>query len=244
MTEARAGSITDAPALILGTTRYQETGKIVRVLTPEYGKLVLFAPGAVNSRKRFGAALEPLSFVTLHYRQPRMPDDGHGALPLLMKADLRDSFLHLRTHSRLLEMGIFGVKLVDEFLPEGQPDAVLFRVLGRLLRDSVRISVPDTHAPWAKVAFWNWVTRHLGYGDLLEAAGSGFPVLPAELRAPWGELMLAREPSFAEFFLQIPTRALPRLTADTDAILYSAWTRVTGLHWSHFEQWIKQSLSF
>lgn len=54
------------PAIILATTRYGETSKIVRLVTPEHGVQSAIAKGALRPKSRFGAALQILSSGQAH----------------------------------------------------------------------------------------------------------------------------------------------------------------------------------
>ena len=56
-----------AEALILRTYKLGEADRIVVFLTRDRGKKRGVAPNARNSRKRFGAALEPLTEVRMAY---------------------------------------------------------------------------------------------------------------------------------------------------------------------------------
>ncbi len=55
------------PAIILGTIRYGETSKVVRLATRDAGIQSAMAKGALRPRSRFGAALQVLSSGTAHY---------------------------------------------------------------------------------------------------------------------------------------------------------------------------------
>ena len=238
----RPGSTVECPALVLSALKYQETGKIVQLLTLDHGRITAFAPGAVNSRKRFGAALEPMSFLQAQLKLPREFATG-GAMPQLLKADLRDSFLHLRTHSALLDSGIFAVKFVQEFVPEGSAEPTVFRALGRFLRDSAKLSDPTSQAPWARFAFWNWLSVHFGFGDLAALwDGDGGHALPSVVQGAWSQLMAQSEPVFVPYFEALTKTALPALTRSDEVFIYSKWTESSGMHWPDFERWLQCSL--
>ena len=59
------------PAVVLRTTPFGESDKIVTLLSRDSGKLTGIAKGAKRSRKRFGAALEIFCHVRLDYRERR-----------------------------------------------------------------------------------------------------------------------------------------------------------------------------
>lgn len=239
--EWRPGATVESPAIVLSSLRYQETGKIVHLLTPDQGRITVYAPGAVNSRKRFGASLEPMCFIQAQLRLARDHGTGHSMTSIL-KADLRDSFLHLRTHSALLESGAFAVKFINEFLPEGQSEPVVFRAVGRFLRDSVKLSDPGRQALWARFAFWNWMSRHFGFGDLKEAWGSHRTgELSSFMLGAWNQLMEQTEPDFGRFFDVLVREKPPHLTRTDEGSLYGKWTEISGFHWPDFERWLQCS---
>ncbi|MBS1984424.1 MAG: DNA repair protein RecO [Bdellovibrionales bacterium] len=234
--ELRPGATVEAPALVLAAIRYQESGKIVHLMTPDWGKIHVYAAGAQNSRRRFGPALEPFSFIQAQVHFSRDALAREGSMSQILKADLRDAFLHFRTHSELLETGVFAVRLVDDFLPEGQADAVVFRTLGRFLRGCAQLSDPKTQAPWARWAFWSWMSRHLGFGELVNPADAGLPNLTPSLVEALAKVSLVVEPDF-EAFLEFLARGEPvALQRRHELSAYETWSRASGIHWPYLEQ--------
>jgi DNA repair protein RecO (recombination protein O) len=80
------------PALVLGTLRYGETSRIVRLATREHGVVSAIAKGALRPRSRFGAAVQLLSEGHAHLLSSRSSD-----LHLLVAFDL------VATHSGLAQ---------------------------------------------------------------------------------------------------------------------------------------------
>ncbi len=78
-----AGAPVVTPALVLGTLRYGETSRIVRLATREAGVQSAIAKGADRPRSRFGAALQLLSEGQAHVIPSRT-----GDLHLLTAFDL------------------------------------------------------------------------------------------------------------------------------------------------------------
>lgn len=62
------------PALILGSIRYGESSRIVRLLTRDFGLWSAIAKGALRPRSRFGASLQLLSEGQAHLLQSRSGD--------------------------------------------------------------------------------------------------------------------------------------------------------------------------
>ncbi|MEP6589824.1 MAG: DNA repair protein RecO [Gemmatimonadota bacterium] len=61
-----AGSAALTPALVLGSLRYGETSRIVRLATRDFGVVSAIAKGALRPRSRFGASLQLLSEGQAH----------------------------------------------------------------------------------------------------------------------------------------------------------------------------------
>lgn len=116
-------------ALVLRSYRYGEANRIVVFLTEDRGKKRGVAPNATASRRRFGAALEPLTrgratyverehrdLVRLERVEPRQTPFG--------SADGRpaDEGAHALGHA-----GYFA-ELLDEWAPDDMPNERLFRL--------------------------------------------------------------------------------------------------------------------
>jgi len=118
-----------AEALILRTYRYGEADRIVVFLTEDRGKRRGVAKNASASRRRFGAALEPLTAGRVVYveREPR-------ELVRLDRIEPRQSPLELVGGSRsvdgahVLGHAAYFAELLDEWAPEGAPNPRLYRL--------------------------------------------------------------------------------------------------------------------
>ncbi len=69
-----AGAPLLTPAIVLGSMRYGETSRIVRLLTRDAGLVSAIAKGALRPRSRFGAALQLLSEGQAHLLSSRSGD--------------------------------------------------------------------------------------------------------------------------------------------------------------------------
>jgi len=69
-----AGAPLITPALIIGTLRYGETSRIVRLATRDHGVVSAIAKGALRPRSRFGAALQLMSEGQAHLIPSRASD--------------------------------------------------------------------------------------------------------------------------------------------------------------------------
>lgn len=116
--------INRSEAIVLRHVDYGDADRIVSFFTREEGLLKGFARGARQSRKRFGAALEPFAVIRLFWS----PAKGSG-LPTLKEAELEDLHLNLRRDLATLGLASYGCELVEELFGEGQPHPEAFGML-------------------------------------------------------------------------------------------------------------------
>lgn len=119
-------------ALILRHVDYGEADRIVSLLTAEFGLQRGFARSARNSRKRFGAALEPFSQVVVHWRT------GRGQLWSLQEMELLSGRTGLRTDFSRLALASYAVELVELLVEEGESHPQIFELLCAFL-DSLEL---------------------------------------------------------------------------------------------------------
>lgn len=118
-----AGPILHCEAVVLRHLDFGESDRIVSLLTAEFGVQKGFAKGARNSRKRFGAALEPFTQVVAHWRS------GRGQLWMLQEMELLNSRAELCRELQRLALASYAVELVEALLEEGQPHQQIFELL-------------------------------------------------------------------------------------------------------------------
>jgi DNA repair protein RecO (recombination protein O) len=118
-----------AEALVLRTYRYGEADCIVVFFTSDRGKKRGVAKNAVKSRRRFGAALEPLTrgkvaYVEREHRElVRLDRIEPLQSPLVSVAAAREGDAAQR-----LGHAAYFAELLDEWAPENQPNERLFRL--------------------------------------------------------------------------------------------------------------------
>ena len=198
-----AGSPTITPAIVLGSIRYGETSRIVRLLTRDLGMLSAIAKGALRPKSRFGASLQLLSEGQAHLLQSRGGDlhtmiafdltGWHGGLANDMGrfhaasalAELAVRFVPPVGNPPLYEDIRQAVALI-ELAPLDAVEVVGLRALWRLIGDlglgpALEHCARDgVELPAGAVAF------SLGDGGFLCEAcarGTGAPRLAAEDRA-------------------------------------------------------------
>ncbi len=126
-----------ADSLVLRTYRYGEADRIVVFLTEDRGKKRGAAKNATASRRRFGAALEPLThgrvaYVEREQRELVRVDRIEPRRTPLDAAGGRkpDEAAHVLGHAA------YFAELIDEWAPEGAPNERLFR-LGAAVADAL-----------------------------------------------------------------------------------------------------------
>jgi DNA repair protein RecO len=124
-----------ADALILRTYPLGESDRIVVFLTRDRGKKRGVAKNARQSRRRFGGALEPMTFGRVGYLERERRD-----LVLLHYVDPLRSPLAAADGEALGYVGYF-CELIDEWAQEGDPNEPLFR-LGASMVDAMADGVP------------------------------------------------------------------------------------------------------
>src|SRR5262245_21452313 len=116
-------------ALILRTYRYGEADRIVVFLTEDRGKKRGVAKNATKSRRRFGAALEPMTrgrvaYVEREHRELVRVDRIEPRGTPLKSAVGRSADISAQA---LGHAGYFA-ELLDEWAPDGLPNSRLYRL--------------------------------------------------------------------------------------------------------------------
>lgn len=111
-----------AEALVLRTYKLGEADRIVVFLTRDRGKKRGVAPNARKSRKRFGAALEPLTEVRIAYFEK----EGRDLVGLNYAEPVRSPLSASGTDA--LGYSHYFAELIDEWAAEADVDERLFRL--------------------------------------------------------------------------------------------------------------------
>jgi DNA repair protein RecO (recombination protein O) len=149
-----------AEALILRTYRFGEADLIVVFLTRDRGKRRGVAKNAVKSRRRFGAALEPLTRGRVAYVEKEERElvrlDRVDVLASPLRA-LRapSSATSGKAGSGAMSHAGYFAELLDEWSPDAQANEKLFR-LGAAVGDAMADGAPV--APLARY-FEYWLLR-------------------------------------------------------------------------------------
>ena len=122
-------------ALILRTYKLGESDRIVVFLTRDRGKKRGVAKNARQSRRRFGGALEPMTYGRVSYTERERRD-----LVSLHYVEIARSPLSAVEGEALGYVGYFA-ELIDEWAQEADPNETLYR-LGASIVDALVDGVP------------------------------------------------------------------------------------------------------
>jgi recombinational DNA repair protein (RecF pathway) len=176
-------------ALILRTYKLAESDRIVVFLTRDRGKKRGVAKNARQSRRRFGGALEPLTFGRVAY----LEREGRDLVQVHYVEPVRSPLT--ATESDALGYVEYFAELIDEWAPDSDPNETLFR-LGVSVVEAMAGGVPTV--PLARY-FEYWLLRLQGVYEpdgrlsnearaFLRAARTTSPLAVGELIASPGAL--------------------------------------------------------
>jgi DNA repair protein RecO (recombination protein O) len=161
-----------AEAVVLRTWPVHEADQIVSLLTRDQGKLRGVAKSAAKSRRRFGGALEPMTYVRASYAtRPRQELVRLDSFEIL-RSPLSDPI----DYARVAALSFYA-EVLEEMLPDHDPQDAIFRLLLAVLEHT------RTGRVWMPVTYFAlWMTRLMGWmPDLGRCAtcAAGFAAGPA-----------------------------------------------------------------
>ncbi len=145
--------IKDSEAIILRTYPLREADLLVTFFTRLEGKVHGVARSAKKSKRRFGGALEPLTYVRAYYE-----DRERQELARLDSCDVLESPLATEvSYPRAVALAHVA-ELLDELLPDREANDAVFRLALSVLAG---LRGPDI---WLPVTYFElWMTRLMGY---------------------------------------------------------------------------------
>lgn len=145
-------SLHTTDALILRTYKLGELDRIVVFLTRDRGKKRGVAKNARRSRRRFGGALEPMTYGRVGYRERERRELVFLEYVEPVRSPLRATGIEALGYTE------YFAELIDEWSPEADPNETLFR-LGVSMGDALAAGVPVD--PLARY-FEYWLLRLQG----------------------------------------------------------------------------------
>lgn len=157
-------ALKESEAIVLRTYPLREADLLVTLFTRLEGKVDSVARSAKKSRKRFGGALEPLTYVRAYYE-----DRERRELARLDSCEVLESPLAFEvSYPRAVALGHMA-EVLDELLPDREANDAVFRLVLSVL---AVLRGPEI---WLPVTYFDlWMTRLMGYlPDLSECVVCG-----------------------------------------------------------------------
>jgi len=154
--------LVESEAIILRSRAYGEADKLVSFMSRARGRLRGVAPSARRSRRRFGAALEPMSHVRLWFFEREERE-----LVRLSQSELIESYWETRgDYERSLALNQVA-ELGELLWPEHEPSDKAFRLLLTTLEGFKRLE-----PVWLPLTYFQvWSVRLAGWLPDLEKCG-------------------------------------------------------------------------
>jgi DNA repair protein RecO (recombination protein O) len=164
-------------AVVLRTWPVHEADLIVSFFTRDYGRMKGIAKSALKSRRRFGGALEPMTLARAWFAEkPRQE------LVRLDQLEILRSPLSAPVDVARMAVLSFFAEVLDESLPEHDPQAAVFRLLVSVLEQTAAVHSHAEHShpdrahpvqaspnqsnvaqPWMALTYFSlWMTRLMG----------------------------------------------------------------------------------
>lgn len=147
-------------AVVLRTYKLGEADRIVVLATKANGKVRAVAKGVRKTKSRFGARLEPLSYVSLQLYEGRNLDT-------ITQAETIDSFRAIREDLDRYGSAVGVLEVVDQIAMEREVDPRRFAMLVGVLR-----TIAENDNPLVVPAFYLKVLAHEGFQPEVEACVS------------------------------------------------------------------------
>ena len=216
-------ALKQSEAIVLRTYPLREADLLVTLFTRAEGKIKGVARSAKKSRRRFGGALEPLTYVRLYYE-----DRERQELARLDSCDILESPLSDEMdYARVVALE-HVVEMLDELLPEREANDTIFRLTASVLRQlrSGSIWMPLTY-------FQLWLVRLVGFLPELTTCGACGQSLNggrAFYHALADGLMCAQHKRIASSELTLESRAavLRMFRTPLEALTGEPWTQQQG----------------
>jgi DNA repair protein RecO (recombination protein O) len=165
-------SVLTSEAVVLRTWPLREADLIVSFFTRDYGRMKGVAKSALKSRKRFGGALEPMTVARAWFVEKPLQELVRLDQLEIVRSPLAAPVDHVR-----MAVLSFYAELLDEVLPEHDPQETVFRLLVSVLEQTTampseiaepqfsgpQLSGPPTSGPWMALTYFSlWMTRLTG----------------------------------------------------------------------------------
>src|SRR2546426_7945356 len=227
-------ALKESEAIVLRTYPLREADLLVTLFTREEGKVRGVARSAKKSKRRFGGALEPLTYVRVHYE-----DREQQELARLDSCEVLESPLAGEVgYPRAVALGHVA-ELLDELLPDREANDAVFRLALSVLAALRGADV------WMPITYFElWMTRLMGYlPEFSEciACGRALNGHRAYFHALADGLMCKDDNRLASSEMSSPSRAIAAqmLRAPVENFAGEPWTKASA---SHLRKFLIQTL--
>lgn len=159
-----------ATGLVVRTTDFSETSRIVTLWTREFGKVRALAKGGRRLKSNFESALDLLTVCSMVLLRK-----SSGALDLLTEAQVVERFPRLRGDLAALYAAYYVAELLGDWTEDYDPHPILFDEVLATLRT---LGTPDVPTPLRLLRFEMVLLRELGYAPVLDTCASCRRPLP------------------------------------------------------------------
>lgn len=192
-----------AEAVILRKWPVHEADEIVSLFTRSHGRIRGVAKAAAKSRRRFGGALEPMTWVTASYAEKPKQDLVRLDACEVLASPLSDPIGYARAAALA-----FYAEVLEEAMPDHDPHEAVFRLVLAVLDHTRNPRV------WMPVTYFSlWITRLLGWMPSLThctLCGEPFAAGPAWFQPQSDGLVCSRDKSPSSRILSPESLVLAR----------------------------------
>ena len=216
-------ALRESEAIVLRTYPLREADLLVTLFTRIEGKVHGVARSAKKSKKRFGGALEPLTYVRAFYdvkeRQELVRLDSCEVLDSPMASEV--------SYPRLVALGHIA-ELLDELLPDHEANDAIFRLTLSVLHVLTGANV------WMPITYFElWLTRLVGFLPELDecvVCGRSLNGSRAYFHALADGLMCGEDKRLASSEISSDSRAwaAQMFRAPVDNFVGRPWTKAQG----------------
>lgn len=116
--------LTKTDAIVLKSMKFRDTSKIVTFYTRRYGKLKGIAKGARQVKSKFGAALEPITNVSLVLYKKE-----HRDLQLISQCDTIKAYKKIHSEFDRMTVGLAILELIHQLAHDEEENLALYSLL-------------------------------------------------------------------------------------------------------------------
>lgn len=139
-------------AIVLRSVDYQESSKIVTLLTKQQGKIPVIVRGVKKPKSKFGGLIEVANLldVVYYYKESR-------SVQFLSEASLLEKTMGIRTNFEKMSTAVSAIELIDQLLHEGEINDPIFNFTQNFLLwlDECEEPTPQIIFPYLQIKLAN-----------------------------------------------------------------------------------------